>query len=72
MATTQETKAGRPPVYPWNVWLKPNSTTTLTKGKDFYCEVQSLVLLARRHAKNRGVRVGVSVRELAVTLAVKE
>lgn len=64
-------KPGRPPIYPWNLWLSYDGPLTLEKGKDFNCETQSLVILARRQAKSMSRKVHIKVRGLTVTIEVK-
>jgi len=71
MPTTQRKfKPGRPPKYPWDRWLKRKGLTTLEKGKDFDCQVQSFVLMVYNQASRRNLKVSVSVDELKVKILV--
>jgi hypothetical protein len=69
---TQQTVRGRgkPPIYNWDKLLKPGKKYTLYKGKDFNCQVTSMVLLIRRMANKRGQIVHISTDDLSVIVRV--
>lgn len=70
MATAQDKQRGRPPLYPWDKWLKPGSTTILEKGEHFDCQSRSMELLARRQVQRRGLEARVSGKDGFVTIKV--
>lgn len=72
MGTNKHSKPGRPALYPWKRWLKPGKTTKLEKGIHFWCETQSMVLLARRHLRKKKLVAHISVRGLVVTVSVEK
>lgn len=61
---------GRPPIYPWDKWLKPNRSILLKKGRDFHCEMRTFELLARHQAKRRGLEASISIRDLSLIMEV--
>jgi len=74
MAREQKTahNRGRPLSYPWQRWLAEGEETQLVRGRHFNCEPYSLMLQARRKAKNLGLRLRVVVHGETVTLSTKE
>lgn len=64
-----EITLGRPPEYPWDVWLD-GRIWSIEEGTDFTCTVSSMVKLIRVAAAARGL--GISVfRKNATTLIIK-
>lgn len=53
-------KRGRPTIYKWDEWFA-SPEVTLTKGKDFHCQVHGLVQQFRTQGSKRGVRVYISI-----------
>ena len=51
---------GRPPKYPWNAWTD-GQEHTIEYGVHFGSMPDSMAVLLRKHAKNYGLEVSVSV-----------
>jgi len=57
---THQAHQGRPPKYPWDEWTD-GKEHTVQYGVDFNCMPESLGVLIRKTARNRGIEVAVSI-----------
>lgn len=56
--------------YPWDDWLIPGKIWYLEKDVQFLCEVHRMVLQIRNRAKQRGIKVRISVKGPVIKLEV--
>jgi hypothetical protein len=71
MPIKQQSKRGRPNLYPWDKWLIPGELT-LYKGRHFNCETSTMVVLIHRQAKMRDLEVITKVRDRIITVMVED
>ncbi len=67
----KEKELGRPPKYPWHLWLN-GATWKIKQGVDFTCGMRSMVNLIRRTADGYGMYVRISQTEQELTLQAKD
>ncbi len=57
-------------IYDWDDLFSREGYTTLTKGKDYDCLTHSMAQQIRNEAKNRRVRVTISITETGLSFRV--
>lgn len=49
--------------HPWAKWLgSAGSNYTITRGRDFHCQIPSMMTQIRQHAAKKGLRVSVQMK----------
>lgn len=63
-------QAGRPPEYPWHLWLD-GGTWEIKQGVDFHSQISSMITLIRYTAANYDIKISVLRKADNVTLIIK-
>lgn len=61
---------GRPPIYPWDKWLRAGRKARLVKGEHFHCETRSFELSCRKQLSRRGMKGTIRIHDLTVIVEV--